>query len=157
MNQKFKNICEKDIIKMICMIEKQLQNIEKWYFNQSIIYEDNKKIICRSIKDNENYKIGNEIRIHINEDKSIYYFLKYKDKSIYFLEKEGSKTKMIYVALNDIIVKRQIEITNAQEKNSYKEEYCVLNNKDIEKYNNSKSLEEIINSLKTKSNLRKRN
>ena len=157
MNQSFRSICEKDIIEVLSMFEKYLPNLEKWYFNQSIIYEDNKKIICRSIKDNENYKIGNEIRIHVIENKSIYYFLRYKDKSIYFLEKEGSNTKMIYVALNDILVKRQIEITNKQEKNSYKEEYCVLNNKDLEKYNNSKSLEELINSLKPKQKVRKRN
>ncbi len=156
MKQSFKSICKKDIVEILSIIDEHLPKLEKWYFDQSIIYEKNKRIICRSIKDYENNKIGNEIRVHINDTKNVFYCLRYKDNSIYLLEKDGYNTKMIYVTLNDIIIKRQIEINNEIGKSIYKKEYCVLNENDLLEYETSESLNDVLNNLNKKDKVRKR-
>ena len=134
-----------------------MPKLEKWYFDQSIICEENKKIICRNIKDNQNNKIGKEVRIHVRENESIYYYLRYKLNSIYLLEKKGYKTTMLYVSLNNNIIKRETEIKDETKKYVSKKEYNILNKEDLLEYENSNPLWDISNNLNEKHKIRKRN
>ena len=160
MEKDFKIICKKDIDEIITIINEYLPSLEKWHLEQSAIFEENKRIICKSIKDRNNIKIGYDIRIHINGDQNVFVHFRYTNNSIFLIKKMWIDKNHITLNMNVSLINneiiRKISIKDENGNSSYDESYDVDCINDLQSYFDSESLSEIIINLKEKSKIRKR-
>lgn len=78
----FKNNCFNDIEEIFKEIGDFMPEIEIWQMNQSALFEDNKKILCRAILDNNDRCIGHQIKIDVYLDTLFKYRLNILENSI---------------------------------------------------------------------------
>lgn len=55
---------KKDIANIYSDINKHIPKLKNWQLNQSVIFEENKKILCKAITNENKEKIGNTITIY---------------------------------------------------------------------------------------------
>ena len=151
----FNRICKKDITEIYKITEDFFPVYEAGNLNQCVIYEEDKKIIFRPIKDKNNTVLGKEIKIQVNDNKKIY-IIKKLDNSIGLDIINDLETVKIKISLKDSIITRNISYFNIDNENHIEEKYIINGYKDYENYLNSKTIIESINNLKTKNKTRKR-
>ena len=78
----FKNNCFYDIEEIFKEIEEFMPEIEIWQMNQSVVFENNKKILCRAIHDKKDKCIGHQIKIDVYLDVLYKYRLNILENSI---------------------------------------------------------------------------
>lgn len=146
LNKDFKEYCNEDIEELLEEINKYLPNLKTWQLNKSVILEEDKQILCKSILNKDNKQIGYQINIKILFDTLYKYQLIILENSIeltknYFIENEFI-TEYYKTELNKEIIKR---VCTYQEGNTcfkYKE------NNEKKETTYQKSFNEIIENLK---------
>lgn len=152
------NIYKKDIEDIFDFVGLYIPNLENWYFDQSIIFEDNKKIIFKAITSN-NKKIGNQISIVNIGDNVFNYDLVLLEDSVslsksYVKDKKFIKENM-KIEIGDSYFERECHYFVEGEKYNYKERYNLKKNRNKVSSNCSfddelcdMSLEEILRFIK---------
>ena len=78
----FKNNCYNDVEEIFKEIEDFMPNIEIWQMYQSVVFDDNKKILCRAILDEKDKCVGHQIKIDVYLDTLYKYRLNILENSI---------------------------------------------------------------------------
>ena len=161
MGKDFKNICKKDIEEMLKIINVYLPDLEEWNLEQSAIFEDDKRIICKSVKDNKNNKLGYDIRIHITDDNNSFYHFRYMHNNVFLIKKTWNNDKVstegVCVLLNNNEITRIVKIQSNEKIALHEKKYNINNKMDLQAYLNSESFQSIIADLKVNRKERKRN
>ena len=71
---KYSNKYRNDINDILNEVFKYLPKLKDWYLEQSVIFDDNKKVLFKALRNDQNEKIGNQIIIDILLD-TIYNYL----------------------------------------------------------------------------------
>ena len=160
MEKTFKNICKKDIGEILEMINDYLPDLEKWHLEQSTVFGENKRIICRSVKDKDNKKLGYDIRIHVNDVEKTFFHFRYIDNGIFLVKKIWKNEKPsilnIIVSLNNGEITRNVNYKNEEGIISHEERYNINNYVDLQSYLEAESLRNIVNDLRNEYMVRKR-
>ena len=155
----FIKVCEKDIKELYNMIEIYLPGYEIKHLNQSAIYDENKKIICRSIKNDKKENIGHEIAIYCYDNRDIIKLIKrlnsirfeklYHENNCYIKEK-------VKISFSNNTIERCFSYSKDSKKENIIERYDVSNKDSLIDYFNSSSIEDMISNIKVKNKTRKR-
>lgn len=158
-NNEFIDVCRKDIIEIYNFIQEYLEDLDIRGLNQSVIYDFDKKIICRSIKNKNKDQIGKEVAIYVYETKEVIRVIKRENsmKLEYSYHRDIPVKYYFKVSLNDSIIKRYFLLSKNSEKEYYKETYVLNNKENLYDYQNSDSIGNIFNDLKQQNKTRKRN
>lgn len=161
MEKTFKNICKRDIGEILKMVNEYLPSLEKWHLEQSAIFGENKRIICKSVKDKNNNKLGYDIRIHVNDNENSFFHFRYTDNVIFLIKKvwidgDSSTLNMNISLINNEII-RKVSYKNDNEIVLHEESYNINNDTDLQSYFDTESLENIVCALEDKYKVRKRN
>lgn len=110
LNEEFKNNCRDDINSILNKVEGHLPNLHDWQFNNSAIFEEERKILLKSILDDNEQKIGNQVIIDIKGERPCKYNLTIAGNLV-CLNKSYSNNdtnidELYSVCLNDNIVER---------------------------------------------------
>lgn len=151
----FRFFCQKDIEEIFDIVDKYIPECDIDNLNQSIIYEEDKKIICRSIKNKYNEKVGKELIIQIYDTGDIY---RIKDNENYIkYEKNNHNTKeKVKITLENYTIKRCFLYKNKDVELTKEETYNLELKKDLHDYIYSDSIEQSMYNLKNKNKIRKR-
>lgn len=157
-NKSFNNLCNKDIKEIFLMVDEYLPKLDDWYLDQSVIFDDDKKIICNKITDKRNNKVGYQIRIHLFNSRFDIYKLLYKKDSIilkhrYHLGKKMIK-EVIDVSFKNDKIMRNIIYSDNNDYVNYNEEYDV--NNEYNDYLLAMPICDILDNIKNKNKIRKR-
>lgn len=161
MEKTFKNICKRDIGEILKMVNEYLPSLEKWHLEQSAIFGENKRIICKSVKDKNNNRLGYDIRIHVNDNENSFFHFRYTDNAIFLIKKvwidEEFSIWNISISLisNELI--RKLSYKNENGIVLHEESYNINNDTDLQSYFDTESLDSIVNALEDKCKVRKRN
>lgn len=156
LNDDFIKICNKDIVAMYKEIEQYIPSVITGYLDQSIIIEEDKRIIFQNIKDQDNNKIGKEIKIHFKDNELSYINIKvYRNrislKKKYYLDDNQYLQKYEISLIESIIKKEKVMYIN-NIKEATIDYFNILKNEDLIDYNNQEPIIE----NKTKNKIRKR-
>lgn len=156
LNNSIDNIYSNDIKNMYDAIDCYIPKLDNWYLNQSIMFEDDKKIVFKAITDDDE-KIGNQVSIVFNNDDRIV-FTKLKDKV--FLCKSYTKDNIfeyMSVSKKNNCFYRNLMYSRNNDEYSYCEKYNLDNNTNIvmrDDFDNSNaydlSLENILEGFKSR-------
>lgn len=156
LNDDFIKICNKDIVAMYKEIEQYIPSVITGYLDQSIILEENKRIIFQNIKDQDNNKIGKEIKIYFKDNELSYINIKvYRNrislKKKYYLD-DNQYLQKYEISLIENIIKKEKVIYINNIKEATIDYFNILKNEDLIDYNNQEPIIE----NKTKNKIRKR-
>ena len=156
LNDDFIKICNKDIVSMYKEIEQYIPSVITGYLDQSIILEENKRIIFQNIKDQDNNKIGKEIKIYFKDNELSYINIKvYRNrislKKKYYLD-DNQYLQKYEISLIENIIKKEKVIYINNIKEATIDYFNILKNEDLIDYNNQEPIIE----NKTKNKIRKR-
>lgn len=155
----FLSACEKDIKEIYGIVEPYLPDFEVGHLEQSVIYEQNKKILCRSLKNDKKTVIGHEIAIYVYDTGEIVRLIK-RENSLklerHYYGNNDLVKKMIKVCDRNDIVKRYFTYCDGTQKIQYDEKYDFNNSLSISDYLNSNSIESTFAKLKNKNKVKKR-
>lgn len=149
----FNKVCKKDIKEIYDIVKEYLPLYEINYLTQSVIYEKDKKIIFKTIKDAKKDIIGKEILIEIYNKET--FIINTTENSICIRISNGTEEKLAKIKLKDNIITRYFLYSNPEVENHSEEKYLIKYN-DFREYNNSESIITCIDKLKPKNKTRKR-
>lgn len=165
LNEEFKNNCGEDINSILNKVEEHLPNLHDWQFNNGAIFEEEKKILLKSIVNDDNQKIGNQVVIDIKGEKPCKYNLTIAGNlvclNMSYLNNDTNVEELYSVCLNDNIVGRFCCLNIESAISGYQEHIDLKTNK-TETISSEKNiiendtLDNIMDSLKNK-NLKKKN
>lgn len=165
LNEEFKNNCGEDINSILNKVEEYLPNLHDWQFNNGAIFEEEKKILLKSIVDDDNKKIGNQIIIDIKGEKPCKYNLTIADNlvclNMSYSNNNTNVEELYSVCLNDNTIERFCCL-NIEGVISGYQEHIDLKNSKIEVISSEENIIEndtlnnIMNILK-ENNLKKKN
>lgn len=156
LNDDFIKICNKDIVAMYTEIEQYIPSVITGYLDQSIILEEDKRIIFQNIKDQDNNRIGKEIKIHFKDNELSYINIKvYRNrislKKKYYLD-DNQYLQKYEISLIENIIKKEKVIYINNIKEATIDYFNILKKEDLIDYNNQEPIIE----NKTKNKIRKR-
>lgn len=151
----FRFLCQKDINQIYEVVEEYLPDCDVDRLTQSIIYEEDRKIICRTIKNKDNEKVGKELIIQVYETGDIYR-IKDKEDCIKY-EKINKNTKeKIKIILDEYTIKRCFLYNKEGAVSTLEETYNLDSKDEFNNYLDSDSIEQCMYKLKNKNKIRKR-
>ena len=153
----FVKICYKDIEEIYDILGPFLPSFDIMNFEQSIIYENDKKILSRFIKNDIGEKIGQEVVIHLYDTDERIRLIRLN--SIISLEKtyysnNNKFQEKVCISFDNCFIKRYFSYDNSYDVLNDKENYNILSN--YGDYLDSPSINDIMNKLKCKSKVKKR-
>lgn len=151
----FRFLCQKDIKVIYDIVNEYLLDCDIDSLNQSIIYEEDRKIICKSIKNNYNEKIGKELVIHVYDTGDTYKIKDRLDSIIYEKNNRDTEEKVVIV-LNNYTLMRHFLFKNGDLISTSEEIYNLKSKNEFKNYLDSDSVEMCIYKLKNKNKIRKR-
>lgn len=77
---------KKDIANIYSEINNHLPHLKSWQLNQSVIFEENKKILCKAITNEKKEKIGNTVIISFTENSPYSYELTMLENRLSFVK-----------------------------------------------------------------------
>ncbi|MGM9878925.1 MAG: hypothetical protein ACI31R_02750 [Bacilli bacterium] len=120
---------KKDINNIYNEINKHIPYLKNWQLNQSVIFEENKKILCKAITNDKKEKIGNKISIYFTEDSLCLYELINSKNSLSFIksytEDEKIIKEIINISLSKNLLSRSCLYKENEKELSYKEIYNI--------------------------------
>ena len=148
-----------DINDILNEVFKYLPKLKDWYLEQSVIFDDNKKVLFKALRNDQNEKIGNQIIIDILLDTIYNYNLIIQDDSVKLTKIYQEKDKLIKetkkITINDDEITRKCVLNVNNCKTKYEETYSFKDDESIISINDSyikdtcdKSLDEIIKKMK---------
>lgn len=157
-----------EVDKIYGELTNNIPKMENWNFNQSVIFEENKKIICKAVTDKQNKKIGNKISIFFYDDIPYLHELVILDNIIsstkVYKNKNSEVREIKSVTINDDFLERNCIYKDDNSVFEFKET-CNLNtnletfytNVDGLDFSISRELDEILEDIKSISKLKKTN
>ncbi len=151
-------IYNKDVNNMLSTIDKHIPKLDNWYLNQSIVFEDDKRIVFKSItKDDKN--VGNRVSVIFNNEDKID-FIRLNNcitLSKRYIKDNSSVCEYMSVLVCDDVAYRNVVYSVDNEEYSYCEKY--LGNTGVVFCNDfgisdtyNLSLEEILMEFKSREN-----
>lgn len=123
----FYNKCKEDIESIYKKINKYLPDLASWQLEQSVIFEKDKKILCKAITDDKNEKIGHQITIDVMEDKMYSYKLISLENNLELTKTYSQDNQLALektsVSLNEENIKRDCSYHIDNEISNYQETY----------------------------------
>lgn len=147
--------CKRDIDEIYSIISPYMPKVDIKNLEQSIIYEENKKTICRRIKDENKNTIGNEVLIQLYSTEEIYK-LRHLNNTIKLEKRDKKEVKKVMISFENCNIKRKFYYKDNERTYSKEEVYGVNLEKDFYDYMNSYSIETTMNKIKTKNKQKKR-
>lgn len=155
MNNKFKKVCKKDVEEIYNTINPYLPRFDVFNLNQSVIYEKQKTLVCKAIRNDSKEIIGRELTIKLFDVGEIY-ILKDEENSLFLKRIYSDIREEVMISLESNNLKRCFSYTHGDSTLSIQEEYDLNYKIENYRYNNSDSIKENINVLKSKNKVRKR-
>ncbi len=137
------------------MVNAYLPDCDIDSLNQSVIYEEDRKIICKSIKNIYNEMVGKELVIYIYETGDRYK-IEYKLDYINYEKTDRDSKEKIVIVLDNYVLKRYFLYKNADSITTSEEIYNLESKNELQNYLDSDSIEKCMHKLKNKNKIRKR-
>jgi hypothetical protein len=155
LNKDFYKVCKKDVDEIYNVISPYLPRFDIFNLNQSVIYEKQKTIICKAIKNTSKEIIGHKTIIKLFDIGEIY-VLKDKGNNL-SLERTYSDIKeKTIISLNNNKIDRYFSYNNKDSKTFIEESYDLNYKIEAYRYSISDSIEDNFNVLRNKNKVRKR-
>lgn len=153
----FMSTCKRDIERICSQVEGFLSDVKDWQLNGSVILDDDKKIICKNVTDDNGERIGYEINVlflscnrtytFVSTDSSVSLESHTFENDIHLIEKEE-------VTLQNNMVIRSKSVLNGETELYFKDVYdlntgyrnSVSNFTYVDNY--GKGLDEVFNEMK---------
>lgn len=155
----FLSVCEKDIKEIYSMLDPYLPDFEIGHLDQSMIYEKNRKILCRSLRNDKKTIIGHEIVIYVYDTGEVARLIKrensLKFENHYYCDNSFIK-EMVRISYKNGVAKRYFTYCDGFEKIQFDEKYDFNSSSDVNNYLNSDSIKNTFEELKNKNKVKKR-
>lgn len=155
MNDELKKICKKDVDEIFGFINPYLPGFNIFDLNQSVIYEKQRTIICKTIRNKSDEIIGKQIIIKLF-DFGEAYILKDEGNSLTIEKMYSNIKEKATISINDNILNRSFKYIESDSKSYIEESYDLHYKSEYYKYINSDSIENNLNVLRNKNKTRKR-
>lgn len=123
---------KKDIDNIYIDINEHIPKLKNWQLNQSVIFEENKKITCKAITNEKKEKIGNTITIYFSGNNPYSYELIMFENSLSLIKKyfkDNNKVEeIIDIFLGESYINRSCYYKENEVGLSYKEIYNIKEN-----------------------------
>jgi len=150
----FKNKCFKDIEEIYGEIEAYVPELQLWQMQQSVVIDDNAKVLCRAILDNEDKISGYQVKIDVFGEDECKYRLVILENSLEYTKdyiEDGSVIRELYKSeLDGASINRMCIYQKNHNYLKYDEKFDANS-----KFNDWDSYSDIIDELKMSLNLRK--
>ena len=140
---------------MYDIVSPYLPRFDIFNLNQSVIYEKQKTIICKAIRNASNDIIGRKTIIKLY-DTGVVYILRDKGNNLSLEKMLSNIREKAVVSLDDNKVNRYFSYSENDSKVFMEESYDLNYKIENYRYSNSDSIEENLNVLRNKNKVRKR-